>query len=42
VFTIRLKDKPEASWDKMAGQVIESRERWATEAPPVRRMPEKA
>lgn len=40
-FTIRLKDKPVAGWEKMAGQMREARDRWAEEAPPVRRMPEK-
>lgn len=40
-FNIRLKDKPEAAWEKTASQMIESRARWASEAPPVRKMPEK-
>ncbi|MEW9856857.1 cupin domain-containing protein [Novosphingobium sp. M1R2S20] len=41
VFNIRLKDKPVASWEKAADQIRHARERWADEAPPVRRVPEK-
>jgi hypothetical protein len=41
-FTIRLKDKPAAAWEKTADQMLGSRERWAAEPPPVRRMPQKA
>lgn len=40
-FEIRLKDKPEAAWEKTANQMLDSRERWAAEPPPVRKMPEK-
>jgi len=40
-FNIRLKDKPLAAWAKTADTMIGSRERWASEAPPARRMPEK-
>ena len=41
-FKINLKDKPVAAWEKAARQMSDARERWATEAPPVRRMPQKA
>jgi hypothetical protein len=40
-FEIRLKDKPQAAWEKTAGHMRDARERWAGEPPPVRRMPDK-
>jgi hypothetical protein len=40
-FAIRLKDKPAAAWEKTASHMLDSRDRWATEVPPVRKMPEK-
>ncbi|MFC0203032.1 cupin domain-containing protein [Novosphingobium soli] len=41
-FNIRVKDKPVAAWEKLADTLREGHARWIDEAPPVRRMPEKA
>lgn len=41
-FNIRIKDKPVAAWEKMLDVMREGATRWVDEAPPVRRMPEKA
>ncbi|MEE4450276.1 hypothetical protein [Novosphingobium resinovorum] len=41
-FNIRVRDKSVAGWEKTAATLREGHERWREEAPPVRRMPEKA
>lgn len=41
-FNIRVRDKPVAAWEKLAGTLIESHSRWTDEALPVRKMPQKA
>ncbi|GAB7553303.1 hypothetical protein NRB_28090 [Novosphingobium sp. 11B] len=41
-FNIRVRDKPLSAWEKTAATLREGHARWADEAPPQRRMPEKA
>lgn len=41
-FNIRVKDKPVAAWEKLAGTLREGHARWPDEPPPVRRAPQKA
>ncbi|TCM21850.1 hypothetical protein EDF56_101526 [Novosphingobium sp. PhB165] len=40
-FDIRIRDKSPEGWAKSAGLVREAQARWADEAPPVRRLPER-
>jgi mannose-6-phosphate isomerase-like protein (cupin superfamily) len=38
-FTIKVRDKPVAGWEKLAATLCEGHARWAEETPPIRRMP---
>lgn len=39
-FSIRIRDKPVPAWEKDAAKIREAQERWASEPPPVRKLPE--
>lgn len=40
-FDIRIRDKPVSAWEKDAEKVLAAQERWASEPPPSRKLPQR-